>query len=132
MLVGRRTECEQLDGLLANLRSGASQALVISGEAGIGKSALLGDLVAKASACRVVRVAGVQAEAELAFAGLHQLCVPLLGQLDRIPAPQHDALTTAFGLRTGPPPDRFLVGLAVLSLLAAVAAERPLLCVVDD
>ncbi|MDX6262760.1 MAG: hypothetical protein QOH84_4448, partial [Kribbellaceae bacterium] len=132
MLVDRRSECQQLDELLSNLRSGASQALVISGEAGIGKSALLGYLVAEASTCRVVRVGGVQAEAELAFAGLHQLCAPLLGQLDRIPAPQHDALATAFGLRTGPAPDRFLVGLAVLSLLAAVAAERPLLCVVDD
>jgi DNA-binding CsgD family transcriptional regulator/tetratricopeptide (TPR) repeat protein len=132
MLVGRRTECQQLDELLSELRTGASQTLVISGEAGIGKSALLGYLVAEASACRAVRVAGVQAEAELAFAGLHQLCAPLLGELERIPAPQHDALATAFGLRTGPAPDRFLVGLAVLSLLAAVAAERPLLCVVDD
>ncbi|MDX6280630.1 MAG: hypothetical protein QOH03_1701, partial [Kribbellaceae bacterium] len=132
MLVDRRTECQQLDELLSNLRSGASQALVISGEAGIGKSALLGYLVTEASPCRVVRVAGVQAEAELAFAGLHQLCAPLLGELDRIPAPQHDALATAFGLRTGPAPDRFLVGLAVLSLLAAVAVEHPLLCVVDD
>ncbi|WP_112239989.1 helix-turn-helix transcriptional regulator [Kribbella monticola] len=132
MLVDRDTERRQLDALLADLRSGASRSLVISGEAGIGKSALLGYLVAEASGCRVVRAAGVQAEAELAFAGLHLLCTPLLDHLGRIPTPQQDALATAFGLRTGAPPDRFLVGLAVLSLLAAVAAETPLLCVVDD
>jgi DNA-binding CsgD family transcriptional regulator len=132
MLVDRRSECRRIDELLADVRNGISQSLVISGEAGIGKSALLEYLVAKASGCRVVRVAGVQAEAELAFAGLHQLCSPLLDRLDHIPVPQHDALGTAFGLRAGPAPDRFLVGLAVLSLMAVAGAERPLVCVVDD
>ena len=105
---------------------------MIRGEAGIGKSALLEYLVTEASGCRVIRAAGVQAEAELAFAGVHQLCSPLLDRLDHIPSPQRDALGTAFGLRTGPPPDRFLVGLAVLSLVADAAAEGPLLCAVDD
>ncbi|TCM36207.1 helix-turn-helix transcriptional regulator [Kribbella sp. VKM Ac-2568] len=132
MLVDRRSECRHVDELLADVRRGISQSLVISGDAGIGKSALLEYLVAEASGCRVIRVAGVQAEAELAFAGLHQLCSPLLDRLDRVPAPQHDALGTAFGLRAGPAPDRFLVGLAALSLLAVAAAERPLVCVVDD
>src|SRR5689334_16635019 len=100
MLVDRRSECEQLDNLLANLRHGVSESLVISGEAGIGKSALLEYLVGEASGCRIVRAAGVQAEAELAFAGLHQLCAPLLPHLHSVPAPQQDALATAFGLRT--------------------------------
>ncbi|TCC53775.1 helix-turn-helix transcriptional regulator [Kribbella capetownensis] len=131
MLVDRYAERRQLDDLLGHVRSGLSQALVIRGEAGIGKSALLDYLVAEASGCRVIRAAGVQAESELAFAGLHQLCAPLLHRLDHIPSPQRDALGTAFGLRTGPPPDRFLIGLAVLSLVAD-AAEEPLLCTVDD
>ncbi|TDO44821.1 regulatory LuxR family protein [Kribbella sp. VKM Ac-2571] len=132
MLVDRRTECRHLDELLDTVRNGTSRSVLIRGDVGIGKSALLEYLVAEASGCRVVRVAGVQAESELAFAGLHQLCAPLLDRLDRIPVPQHDALGTAFGLRAGPAPDRFLVGLAVLSLLAAAAAESPLICVVDD
>src|SRR3954447_1888888 len=132
MLVHRRAERQHLDNLLSTVRSGGSESLVISGEAGVGKSALLEYLVDEASGCRVVRAAGIQAEAELAFAGLHQLCAPLLPYLDRIPVPQHDALATAFGLRPGPVPDRFLVGLAVLGLMAAAAAERPLLCAVDD
>lgn len=131
-LVDRFAERRQLDELLDHVRSGLSQALVIRGEAGIGKSALLEYLVTEASGCRVIRAAGVQTEAELAFAGLHQLCSPLLHRLDHIPSPQRDALGTAFGLRTGPPPDRFLVGLAVLSLVADAAAEEPLLCTVDD
>ncbi|MEU4286950.1 AAA family ATPase [Kribbella sp. NPDC026596] len=131
-LVDRYAERRQLDDLLGHVRSGLSQALVIRGEAGIGKSALLEYLVTEASGCRVIRAAGVQAESELAFAGLHQLCSPLLHRLDHIPSPQGDALGTAFGLRTGPPPDRFLVGLAVLSLVADAAAEEPLLCTVDD
>jgi DNA-binding CsgD family transcriptional regulator len=106
--------------------------LVITGEAGIGKSALLTYLEAEASGCSVVRVAGVQAEMELPYAGLHQLCSPLLDRLDLIPGPQRNALRTAFGLGAGPAPDRFLVGLATLSLMAAAAAERPLVCAVDD
>jgi DNA-binding CsgD family transcriptional regulator len=132
MLVDRRTECRRLDELLNTVQSGMSQSLVIRGEAGIGKSALLQYLVERASTYRVLRAVGVQADADLAFAGLHQLCTPLLDRLDRIPVPQRDALGTAFGLRAGPAPDRFLLGLAVLSLLAEVEAERPVVCVIDD
>jgi DNA-binding CsgD family transcriptional regulator len=132
MLRGRRAECERLDELIDAVRLRQSRALVICGETGIGKSALLEYLVSQASGCRVIRVAGVQAEAELAFAGLHQLCGPLLDRLERIPAPQYEALTTAFGLRAGCAPDQFLLGLAVLSLLAEAADERPLVCVIDD
>jgi DNA-binding CsgD family transcriptional regulator len=132
MLVGRRTECRQLDELLERVQTGASQTLVIRGEAGIGKSALLEYLIGQASGYRVVRAAGIQAEAELAFAGLHQLCIPLLSRLEGIPGPQHEALGTAFGLRVGPAPDPFMLGLAVLSLLAESATERPLVCMIDD
>ncbi|MGX7681742.1 AAA family ATPase [Jatrophihabitans sp. DSM 45814] len=132
MLVDRRSECRALDHILGNVQKGISRSLVIRGEAGIGKSALLDYLVGRASACRVVRAVGVQADSELAFAGLHQLCAPLLDYLDRVPSPQRDALGTAFGLRAGVPPERFLLGLAVLSLLAEAASERPVLCVVDD
>jgi DNA-binding CsgD family transcriptional regulator len=132
MLVDRRTECQQLDQLLDSVQSGISQALVIRGEAGIGKSALLEYLVAHTSSHQVVRAVGVQADSELAFAGLHQLCTPLLDRLDHIPGPQRDALGTAFGLRDGSAPERFLLGLAVLSLLAEVATERPVVCVIDD
>jgi hypothetical protein len=131
-LRGRRGECEALDRLLGDARSGRSQVLVLRGEAGIGKSALVEYLVGNAAGCRIARVAGVESEMELAFAGLHQLCAPMMGHLDRIPGPQRDALTVAFGLGTGSPPDRFLVGLAVLSLLAEVTGEQPLVCVVDD
>jgi DNA-binding CsgD family transcriptional regulator/tetratricopeptide (TPR) repeat protein len=132
MLVDRDSECRELDHLLENLQRGMSQALVIRGEAGIGKSALLEYLVKRGSAYRVIRAVGVEADAELAFAGLHQLCTPLLDRLDRIPGPQSEALATAFGLRVGAPPERFLLGLAVLSLLTEAAAERPVLCVIDD
>ena len=117
---------------MAAVRSGQSQVLVLRGEPGVGKTALLDELASQAEGCRVVRVAGVQSEIELAFAGLHQLLVPMLDQLEQLPAPQQDALCTAFGLSAGPAPDRFLVALAVLSLLAEVARERPLVCVVDD
>ena len=105
---------------------------MVRGEPGVGKTALLEYLAGQASGCRVVRAAGVQSEMELAFAGLHQLCAPMLDRLERLPAPQRDALRTAFGLSAGPPPDRFLVGLAVLSLLSEVAGEQPLICLVDD
>ena len=132
MLVGRREECRQLDELLSGVRRGISRTLVIRGEAGIGKSALLEYLIGRDDRYRVVQAAGVQAEAELAFAGLHQLCTPLLDRLAHIPERQQDAVGTAFGLRVGPPPDPFLFGLAVLSLLAEAAAECPLLCVIDD
>ncbi len=131
-LRGRRRECDALGGLVAAARAGRSQVLVLRGEAGIGKTALLDFLVDRAAGCRVARAAGVESEMELAFAGLHQLCSPHLHRLDTLPAPQQQALRTAFGLQAGPAPDRFLVGLAVLTLLSAVAEERPLVCVVDD
>lgn len=105
---------------------------MVRGEPGVGKSALLEYMLGRASGCRVARAAGVQSEMELAFAGLHQLCAPMLDSAERLPGPQRDALGTAFGRSLGNPPDRFLVGLAVLGLLAEVARERPLVCVVDD
>ena len=105
---------------------------MVSGEAGVGKTALLDYLAGNASGCRVVRTAGYQSEMELAFAALHQLCVPLLEGLTRLPAPQRDALRIAFGMGPGPTPDRFLVGLAVLNLLSDAAEPQPLICVVDD
>jgi DNA-binding CsgD family transcriptional regulator len=131
-LLGRDAECREVEQLVDDVRAGHSRALVIRGEPGVGKSALLEHLVGKADRCRVIRAAGVQAEAELAFAGLHQLCTPLLDRLDRIAVPQRDALSTAFGLRIGRAPDSFLVGLAVLSLLSETASERPVICIVDD
>ncbi|MCO1659939.1 helix-turn-helix transcriptional regulator [Pseudonocardia humida] len=131
-LRGRRRECEALDRLLADAGAGRSRVLVLRGEAGVGKSALLEYLVQRAVASRVARAVGVEAEMEMAFAGLHQLCAPMLEHLDRLPSPQRDALCVAFGLSAGSPPDRFLVGLAVLSLLAEVAEGQPLVCVVDD
>jgi DNA-binding CsgD family transcriptional regulator/tetratricopeptide (TPR) repeat protein len=132
VLHGRRSECETLEQLVANVRGGLSQVLVLRGDAGIGKSALLQYLSRRASGCRVVRAAGVESEMKLAFAGLQQLCAPFLDRLDRLPAPQRDALGTAFGLREGNAPDRFLTGLAVLSLLRDVAEEQPLICLIDD
>jgi DNA-binding CsgD family transcriptional regulator len=131
-LCGRRAECGVLDGMLDGVRSGRSAVLVVRGEAGMGKTALLDYAVRSAPDLRSVRAAGVESEAELAFAGLHQLCRPMLDRLERLPGPQRDALRIAFGLEAGPAPDRFLVGLAVLSLLPQTAGDRPLLCVVDD
>ena len=131
-LPGRGGECDLLDRLLADTRAGDSQVLVLRGEAGIGKTALLDYLERRASGCRVVRASGAESEIELAFAGLHQLCAPMMDRLDRLPGPQRDALATAFGLSSGSPPDRFLVGLAVLSLLSDVAAKEPLVCLIDD
>src|SRR5271170_4239838 len=131
-LAGRRSERDGLDGLLDAVRAGESRALVVSGEPGVGKTALLDYVAVQARGCRVARATGVQSEMELAFAGLHQLCAPMLDHLDCVPVPQRDALRTAFGIRAGPAPDRFLVGLAVLSLLSQVAEERPLICLVDD
>ena len=121
-----------LDRLIEAVRAGESRALVLCGEAGAGKTALLDYLAGHAPGCRVVRAAGVQSEMELAFAAVHQLCAPMLDRLKGLPAPQQDALGVAFGLRAGAAPDRFLVGLAVLSLLAETAENQPLLCVVDD
>jgi hypothetical protein len=132
MLVDRRTEGSALDSLLASARGGLGSALVLRGEPGIGKTALLDYAIESASGFRIARAVGVESEIELAYGALHQLCAPVLGRLERLPGPQRDALGVAFGLRAGAAPDRFLVGLAVLSLLSEIAAERPLLCVVDD
>jgi len=131
-LHGRRVERDALEGLLAAVRGGQSGVLVICGEAGIGKTALLESAIGSASGFLLARAVGVESEMELAFAALQQLCAPMLDRLDRLPDPQQDALGVAFGLRVGDAPDRFLVGLAVLSLFSEVAEERPLLCVVDD
>src|SRR3984957_12952837 len=131
-LPGRGGECDLLDRLIEAVRGGASRTLIVRGEPGVGKTALLDYMAGRASACRVVRAVGVQSEMELAFAALHQLCAPMLDRLERLPVPQRDALRTAFGLRLGSAPDRFFVALAVLSLLSEVAEERPLVCVVDD
>lgn len=131
-LRGRRSECDTLSRLVAAVESGGSQVLVLRGEAGIGKTALLEFLAERAAGCRVDRAAGVESELELAYAGLHQLCGPYLDRIDRLPAPQRAALGTVFGLQPGSPPDRFLLGLAVLTLLSEVAEEQPLICIVDD
>jgi DNA-binding CsgD family transcriptional regulator len=132
VLRGRRIECETLDRLMSAVRAGESRTLVLRGEPGVGKTALLDYMVDAAAGVRVARAAGVQSEMELAFAGLHQLCAPMLDRLECLPGPQSDALGTAFGLDSGNAPDRFLVGLAALTLLGEVAEERPLLCVIDD
>jgi DNA-binding CsgD family transcriptional regulator len=131
-LRGRHQECEILLDLIQTARSGHSAVLVVKGEAGIGKTALLDYMIDAAADCRLVRAAGIESEMELPFAGVHQLCSPLLDGLDGLPAPQAEALGTAFGLRAGRPPDRFLIGLAVLTLLSERAADRPLVCLVDD
>ena len=121
-----------LDQLVASVRAGPSRALVLRGEAGVGKSALLEYLVQHASGCGIARTVGVESEMELAYAGLQQLCGPFVDRVERLPGPQRDALGTAFGLRDGDAPDRFLVGLAVLSLFSDVADDRPLVCIADD
>ena len=131
-MFGRRSECAIFDGLVAGARAAQSQVLVVRGEAGIGKTALLDYLETSAAGCRVARSASVEAEMELAYAGLHQLCAPFLDRLDRLPTPQRIALGTAFGMTDGEAPDRFLVGLAVLDLLADRAEQHPLICLIDD
>jgi DNA-binding CsgD family transcriptional regulator len=131
-LRGRRRERAALDRLLDTARAGHSAVLVVRGEPGIGKTALLEYAASRAAGFRVVRAGGVESEMELPFAGLHQLCGPMLGRLEQLPGPQRDALRVAFGLAEGDAPDRFLVGLAVLSLLADVAEDQPLFCLVDD
>jgi DNA-binding CsgD family transcriptional regulator len=131
-LQGRRSERGVLDRLIEAVRAGESRALVVRGEPGVGKTALLDYLVEHATGCRVVRAAGVQSEMELAFAGLHQLLAPMLDRLEGLPVPQRDALRTAFGVSPGSAPDRFFVALAVLSLFSDVTEEQPLICVVDD
>ncbi|MEV4262514.1 LuxR family transcriptional regulator [Kribbella sp. NPDC049584] len=131
-LRGRRAESGVLDRLLGDVRSGRSQVIVVRGEPGVGKSALLGHALRSASGCRVVQAVGIEYEMELAYAGLHQLCAPLLPLRDRLPGPHRDALETAFGLSAKSPPDRFVVGLAVLGLLSEAAEEQPLVCLIDD
>jgi predicted ATPase len=132
MLWGRRQQFISLDGLLADVRAGRSRVLVIRGEAGIGKTALLGYAAETAQDFQVARAEGVESEMEPAFAALHQLCGRMLGRLDQLPGPQREAVGVAFGLCPGSAPDRFLVGLAVSGLLSEVAADQPLLCLVDD
>src|SRR5262245_25579155 len=132
-MIGRETECKALDRLIDDVGAGTSRVIVLRGEAGVGKSALLGYLSERVADWQVATAVGVESEMELAYNGLHQLCGPMLGDhLDRLPDPQRDALATVFGRSTGPPPDRFLVGLATLTLFAEVAERRPLVCVVDD
>jgi DNA-binding CsgD family transcriptional regulator len=131
-LVGRADECRQVERLLDDVKAGHARALVIRGEAGIGKTALLDHAIASARGFQVVRATGIESEIELVFAGLHQLCAPLLGGLPSLPEPQRDAMRVAFGLDRGSAPDRFLIGLALLSLASEAAEQEPLLCVVDD
>src|SRR6201987_2463005 len=131
-LVGRDAERRELDSLLRALRRGESRSLVIRGEAGVGKTAMLEYLKQPAADCRVISVTAVQWEGELAFAALHQLCAPILDGLEVLPAPQRKALRITLGMHDDPVLDRFLVGLAVLSLLAEAAEDRPLVCMVDD
>src|SRR3954462_11142262 len=126
-LLGRAHDRAVLARLIANVRGGQSGVLVIRGEAGIGKTALLHYAAHQASDFRVAQIAGVEAEMELPFAGVHQLCAPMLDQRHALPEPQRKALSVALGLSPGAAPDRFLVALAVLSLLSAVAEERPLI-----
>ena len=132
MLFGRQRESGVLDRLLVGARGGHGGAIVVLGEPGIGKTALIEHAVTSAQDFRVLRTAGQEGETELAFAALLQLCAPGLDRLVRLPVPQRDAVRIAFGLRSGDPPDRLLVALALLTLLSEMAAERPLLCVVDD
>jgi DNA-binding CsgD family transcriptional regulator len=131
-LLGRESERVRLDEMIAALRSGESRVLILRGDPGIGKSALLDYAASEAADVRVLRAAGVESEMELPFAALHQLCAPVLDGLPGLPAPQRGALETVFRMRAGVPPDHFLVGLAALSLLSAASETRPLLCVVDD
>ncbi|MGV9798693.1 ATP-binding protein [Mycobacterium sp. NPDC003449] len=131
-LLGRQHEQEVLAQLLDRARDGHSGVLVIRGGAGIGKTALLEYAMARASGLRSLHVSGSESEMELAYAGLHQLCGPLLDRLDRLPPPQNRALSVALGLVDGEPPDRLIVGLAVLTLLGDASGERPTICVVDD
>ncbi|HVT68292.1 MAG TPA: ATP-binding protein, partial [Trebonia sp.] len=131
-LLGREAACETVGELVAGVRQGQGGGLVIRGEPGTGKTALLDYAAGRADGLRVIRAAGAASEASLGYAALHQLCGPLTGLLGRLAAPQRAALENAFGIKAGPPADRYLVGLGVLGLLTTAAAERPLICLVDD
>ncbi|HEX6520264.1 MAG TPA: ATP-binding protein, partial [Streptosporangiaceae bacterium] len=132
MLVGRVTEVTALDQTLTTVRSGMSSTLVLRGQAGIGKTALLDWTAEHAADMRVIRASGVESEMDLGYATLHQLLMPFLGSLDGLPQPQREALRSAFGLVAGPPPDRFLVGLATLTLITGPSTRQPVLCLIDD
>jgi predicted ATPase len=132
MLIGRDGECAAIDDLLGRAKAGEGRSLVLRGAAGVGKSSMLAYASERAEGIRVLSVTGIESEAELAFAGLQQLCAPLLGQLRGLPGPQRDALQAAFGLSSDAPPDRFLVGLGVLTLAAGHAASQPVLLLADD
>jgi predicted ATPase len=132
VLRGRRDECAVLDVLLDGARNGQSGVLVLRREAGVGKTALVEYAIESAAGLTVLHAAGCEAEVELAFAALHQLCAPVLDRLDGLPGPQRNALATTFGLSAGAVPDRFFVALAVLGLFSEAAEKRPLLCVIDD
>src|SRR6476661_457586 len=131
-LLGREREQTAIDRLVESARDGRGGVLVVHGEPGVGKTALLDDLVEKAGSLRIVRTAGVEGEMELPFAAVQQLCAPISALGERLPGPQRDALEIAFGLGPGPAPNPFLVALAVLGMLSDAARERPLLCVIDD
>ena len=134
LLVGRSAECDALSGLLARAVDGHSGALVLRGEAGVGKTALLNETVAVATAAgmQTSRLTGVEPETQLGYAGLHRFLLPFADRLERLPDPQQDALRSTFGLVAGPPADRFLVALGILTLLADATSEAPLVCVADD
>src|SRR5260221_3443952 len=132
MLLGRSKECEVIDRVLHAARSGRGGTILVHGEPGIGKSALLDYAAGAATGFQVLRAVGSEAEVDLAFAALQQLCAPCLASLERLPAPQRDALRVALGHTTGPAPDRLLIGLALLSLLSQLSSEHPVLCIADD
>jgi hypothetical protein len=132
LLLGRTRECGQLNELLDVVRRGESQILVLRGEPGIGKTALLDYAVASARGFNEIRATGSESESALPFAALHQVCTPILDKLDRLPEPQQDALRITFGVTTGDVPDRLLIGLATSSLFSEASAEQHLLCVIDN
>src|SRR4051812_15781317 len=132
LLRGRHAECAALDRLVDSALAGDSGVLVLRGEPGVGKTALLEHARRRAVGCRIARAGAIESEMELAFAGLHQLCGPMLDRLDQLPLPQQDALAGVFGMRAGGEPDRLMVGLSVLRLLSEVAADEPLVCLVDE
>lgn len=132
VLLDRRTERRLLDELIQAVRSGESRSLVVHGEPGIGKTALLDYIAEHAPGCRVERIAGVESEMEIPWAAAHQLCSPMIDHLDGLPPPQRDAISNAFGLSAVQPADAFLVGLGVLGLLSQAAEDRPLVCLIDD